>query len=180
MARTTIISLIVLALVLPSTIALPFDFNFFKGNHYEGPWQPHYLRPSPYTTYATTAVTAATGTGTGTAVYPTGTGYVRRDLKERQFIFPFPTAFPTATGFSYPTSFPTSGPGLDSHEAGSEGTGHFGGPRKGNEHPYYPYAPVAYTSEPTSAAPTATAPSFTAPTAPFYTASGFPIPTEAW
>ncbi|KAK5124352.1 hypothetical protein LTR85_001569 [Meristemomyces frigidus] len=126
MAKTTFLSFISLALLLPSTIALPFDFNFFKGKAYEGPWQPQYHHHKPYATYTMTAsgegiyppppssygptassgytAVTATGTGTGTAVYATGTGTA---------------VYPTGTGywkrdqderrwdFPFPTGFPT-------------------------------------------------------------------------
>ncbi|TKA66295.1 hypothetical protein B0A55_10891 [Friedmanniomyces simplex] len=131
------LNLISLALLLPTALALPFNWSFFKGNPHEQPAPqfdvPHRHQHWTYTLTATseaafpTALTgyayaASTGTGTGTAVVePTATGYNKRDLAERHFPHSFPTAFPTAAnafptpGTSYPTAYPSRTPAHDHH-----------------------------------------------------------------
>lgn len=129
---TTALSLISLALILPSTLALPFDWSFFRGKEFEhAPWSfeaPDHRRPHAEWSYTMTATTdgafptaptaptaysylaAATGvpTGTGTVAYPTATGYWKRDnVEEREFEFPphftgMPT-FSFLTGTALPT-----------------------------------------------------------------------------
>jgi len=131
MGHTTFASSFALALLLPSTFALPFHFrSFWRAQDYqEAPWHipaPKYYVPEPYAAYTMTgasegyypippvyASTAASGytdtvgpTATGTAVYPTGTGTA---------------VYPTGTGYAkrdveerqfarFPTAWPTAWP----------------------------------------------------------------------
>ena len=210
----TVTSFVALALLLPTTLALPFDLKFWQaksfatpayaGDDRPGHWHPS---PKPYTTYTMTTSsdasfptasgghpsgifpTAPSGyvgaTGTGTAVYPTGTGWAKRDLHGRAepsagstgspfellwYDYPaaFPTAFPTATGSS-------SGHGAG-HKVYTAPSKPHGGPRKSGASHYYPLAPGSSTSAAGTAAPTVTAATTTAPC----TETGYPVPTGTW
>ncbi|KAK5678807.1 hypothetical protein LTS10_008462 [Elasticomyces elasticus] len=128
-----LLNLISLALLLPTALALPFDWLSLKAEAYKEataqfdapqthPYWSYTLTATSGATYPTAAVapinhlfTTTTGTGTGTATAgPTATGYVKRGLEERHFPHSYPTAFPTATfphptagyptGYSYPTA----------------------------------------------------------------------------
>jgi len=193
MARTAITSFVTLTLLLPSTLALPFEFLSFFGHRNFEKQSWHFERPhygtSAYPTYTMTAsneaysfppaptvynptaaggytqVSAPTGTGagiatgSGTAVYPTATGYAKRNawLPEpppglpTAFLSPsYPTAISpvlptgviamgTGTAYSYPTSTPKSKVHLPGDgEVGYHGR--FGGARKAHEQHFYPYA----------------------------------------
>ena len=132
MPSTTVCSFISLALLIPATFALSFDWSFAKGKAYEVATWPsdETYTHRPHWTYTMTATTDiifptapattsyAYATGTGTAPFePTATAYSKRGLEERHHApFSFPTAFSTAafpfptaatgTGFSYPTAYP--------------------------------------------------------------------------
>ena len=52
MQSTAMLSLISLALLLPTTLALPFDWSSFRGKSYEEPaWPFHEAHTHPYWTY---------------------------------------------------------------------------------------------------------------------------------
>ena len=204
----TVTSLVSLALLLPTTFALPFNLDFwnskstvpsYAGDDRPGHWhssKPYY---STYTMTATsskasfatasvheayaqsgilpTSVSGYTGaTGTGTAVYPTGTSYAKRHLHHSGHA----AASAASTGnpyellwYDYPTAFPTNFP---TAKAGKgvyveQVKQHAGGPRKGNEAHYYP----SFGSAPTLTATAVTAATTTAPCT--ETGYSYPAPT---
>jgi len=139
-----------LALVLPLTLALPFDFAFFP-NHADDIWgydRPHHqYTPFPSYTLTSTGTEAAVGifptavliasasAASGTAnptdtYYPTGTslpassGIVKRQFQPSQG-FPaavsFPTAFSFPTGFALPTGTAVGATGFPSRPTAAAG-----------------------------------------------------------
>jgi len=112
MANISFVGIISLCLLIPSTLALPFDFSFWGSGKTE-PWgHPHW---KPFPTFNASAISFPTATGS--AYYPTGTGqvptgYWKRDAApaaelDERFFFSFPTAFPTGFPTGWPTAFPT-------------------------------------------------------------------------
>lgn len=141
--QTITLNLISLALLLPTALALPFNFSFFKGKAYEQPaWsfdEPHRHPHWSYTLTATTTEgvfptaaptaprsyasypTNTVGTGTAISSGPTATGYGKRDLEDRHFSFP--TAFPTGA-WPLPTAGTGTGTGFSSYPTAYAGWTH--------------------------------------------------------
>lgn len=180
---TNMLSVATLCLLITSTLALPFGFNW---SNREAVWgAPGYERHHPYPwkpTWTVTSYPTAGPTGTDTAIYPTGTGpsptgYYKRDLhqlEERHFAPSTPSGFPTAYPFPTGTAsagYPVYGPGSYDASDLSSYYRKFEGARKEVNHENHWGGWSSYSYSTSTAAPTATG-SF--PTAPVPTGSVVP------
>lgn len=167
MARMNIAILISALLLLPSTLAVPFSFDFFKQPRWGG-----------FPVFNGTHFPHPTGTGTGTAPsypFPTDYEWKGHDWKEKRWFKHHPTGFPLPTGSyptgfpyptAYPTAFPTGGwsfPYEKREEGQAEQVKRFEGPRRWVEHWGGPWGPYSHHH-------------WSGPT-PTGTATGYPFPT---
>ena len=183
MAKSTTLSAFALALLLPSTLALPFDGNPpwpFPYNSWSSTWSS-----TPYPTMTSWTASGTIGSGTGTAysyssatVYSTGysTGFPTSYLCSSGMALST-GASGTATGWSYPTGY-----WINKREAealAKDKRDAFEAPRRREFPHHYPYTsswnPTAGPTYPTATgpAPTGTAPIVSAPTGTAYSCTGW-------
>ena len=180
MAKSTTLSALALALLLPSTLAVPFGGNY-------NPWSSTWSS-TPYPTMTSWTVSGTIGSGTVTAYsYSSATGY------STGYSTGFPTSYSyssgtalstgvsgTATGWSSPTGY-----WINKREAealAKDKRDAFEAPRRREFPHHYPYSSSWGCSESTAGptyptatgpAPTGTAPIVSAPTGTAYSYTGW-------